>query len=108
MSETRKKTHIFMVRAEPAEAEEIQFLASQAGLSVPELFRRSVLHRKVNFQAKLTADALVELSRIGNNLNQISRAHNSGQHLIYDDVSHTLAAIRRTSESLTGRGGATK
>ena len=89
----------------PEEHAEISALADEAGLSAGELCRRAILNRKIDFQARLTADALRELSRIGNNLNQIAHAINAGQSVIHSDLSDTLYMVRNAASSLVERGG---
>ncbi|MCK6442547.1 plasmid mobilization protein [Elstera cyanobacteriorum] len=105
MSESRQKTKVLGVRLTPEEHCEIARLADMAGLSSGELCRRSLLNRKIDFQARLTAETLRELSRIGNNLNQVSRHLNGGGHLIYGEVSDTLLAIQKAAKSLIEKGG---
>jgi Ni,Fe-hydrogenase III large subunit len=51
-----------------------------ARLTVPEYLRRAAMGRRINHAADLTAEALRELSRIGSNLNQLSRLAHSGQY----------------------------
>ena len=61
---------------------ESQFKALQercesANLSEPELIRRLSINQQITTNNKVTNAALVELGRIGNNLNQIAKLLNS-------------------------------
>ena len=61
---------------------ESQFAALQercesANLSEPELIRRLSINQQITTNSKVTNAALVELGRIGNNLNQIAKLLNS-------------------------------
>lgn len=105
MSETRRKTARILIRSEPEELVAIRERATAAGLSVPEFLRRSALSRKIDMRAKTTAEALRQLTRIGQNLNQLSRLAHIGQ-FNQEDVSLTLAEVRQVASLLVGKGGA--
>lgn len=89
----------------PEEHAEIANLADQSGLSAGELCRRSLLNRKIDFQAKLTAESLRHLARVGNNLNQIAHAINAGQSVIHSDLADTLYNVQKAASSLVKEGG---
>ncbi len=103
MSEKRRKTERILIRAEPQEHEEIVSRARAAGISVPEFLRRSALSRRVDPHARTTAEALQQLARVGQNLNQMVRLAHLGQHN-REDVLTTLAEVRAAAAALAGRG----
>lgn len=105
MSESRQKTLVIGVRVDPDQHREIARRAKEAGLSAGEFLRRLSLGRKVDFQAKLTAESLHQLARIGNNLNQIAHAINAGQTVIHSDLADTLYMVRNAPSSLVKEGG---
>ena len=61
-----------------AQFEALQERCESANLSEPELIRRLSLNQQITTNSKVTNAALIELGRIGNNLNQISKILNSG------------------------------
>ena len=58
--------------------QKLQERCELSNLSEPELIRRLSLNQQITTNSKVTNSALVELGRIGNNLNQISKILNSG------------------------------
>lgn len=105
MSEARRKIARITVRAEPSELAEMRERAIAAGLSVPEFLRRAALGRKINPAARATAETLRHLSKIGNNLNQLTYAAHTGSYN-QRELSQTLDVIRSVAASLIGKGGA--
>jgi predicted Zn-dependent peptidase len=93
-----------MVRATPEEADEIRSLAAAAGVTVPEFLRRSGLSRKLDMQARSTAESLRQLSRIGNNLNQIAHLAHLGEYN-QQSAQVVLDDVRRVAAALVGKGG---
>lgn len=72
--------HLPRARCTPDEREQIEVRALDAGLSLSEYLRRCALNTvMVVRHAAFDKDGILQLSRIGNNLNQIARALNSGQ-----------------------------
>ncbi|PPD56991.1 MAG: hypothetical protein CTY10_01220 [Methylotenera sp.] len=57
-----------------AEFNKLEDRAEAAGLDLPEFIRRLALNQKFYALPAINKTALVELSRIGNNVNQIARA----------------------------------
>lgn len=104
MSEMRRRTARILIRALPEEQQEIRDRARAAGLSAPEFLRRAALSRRIDPQARLTAEALRELSRIGNNLNQIAYEAHIGRYN-QEKALTALAEVRRIAASLVGKGG---
>ena len=85
----------------PAEFAEVERQASVVGLSAPEFVRRCVLGRRIAPRRTHSDDAiLVELNRIGVNINQMARATNSGRPPLAGDLRAALAALLRTLERL--------
>jgi Bacterial mobilisation protein (MobC) len=77
------------IRVSEVEFEMIHSRASQAGLSCSELFRRNALLRPLPKRvAKIAVQTYVELGKIGNNINQLTKAVNTaialGQKLTVD------------------------
>jgi hypothetical protein len=101
MTETRKKTARITVRAEPEELAEYAEKARLAKVSVPEYLRRAGASRRINHNADLTNQALRELSRIGSNLNQLTRlAHSSGYNPRTVDAA--VEEVSRAAAKLAG------
>ncbi len=101
MSEQRRKTERILIRAEPEEATAIRERATAAGVSVPEFLRRSALSKRIDMRARTTVEALQQLARIGQNLNQMVRLAHIGQHN-REDVLTTLAEVRAAAAALLG------
>lgn len=58
--------------------QKLQERCELSNLAEPELIRRLSLNQQITTNSKITNQALIELGRIGNNLNQISKILNSG------------------------------
>ena len=85
----------------PAEFAEVERQASVAGLSAPEFVRRCVLGRQVAPRRARTDEAmLVELNRIGVNINQMARATNAGRPPASTELQAALAKLRAVLEEL--------
>ena len=86
----------------PAEFAEVERQASVAGLSAPEFVRRCVLGRQVApRRTQVENAAIVELIRVGNNLNQMARATNSGRQPFAAELRHALAELQAVLRALT-------
>ena len=86
----RRDDHLPNIRVTTAEREELEARAARAGLTLTELTRRAVFSLNVperSSDTHLNSAALVELNRVGTNLNQIARALNAGR-----DLPHSLEA----------------
>lgn len=97
-----RRRHIFQPGFNDHEARQLIARAEQAGLDTVELIRRTALNSQINTIPTCNREAMVELTRIGNNLNQVARALNSGQRLKdgqvdawLDHVKNEIAAIGR-------------
>ena len=83
----RRNEHLPCVRVTSAEREKIEAKASEAGLTVSEYSRRAILKSRIKpQQGTVNADPalLLELNRIGVNLNQIALKVNAGRSLGLD------------------------
>ncbi len=78
MSSSIVRTKIMQIRVSEVEFEMIHSRASQAGLSCSELFRRNALLRPLPKRTtKIAVQTYVELGKIGNNINQLTKAANT-------------------------------
>jgi hypothetical protein len=78
MSSSIVRTKIMQIRVSEVEFEMIHSRASQAGLSCSELFRRNALLRPLPKRTtKIAIQTYVELGKIGNNINQLTKAANT-------------------------------
>lgn len=103
MSETRRRTARILIRSTPEELGEIRSRATSAGVSVPEYLRRAALSRRIDHHSTMTNKALFELSRIGNNLNQLSRLAHIDQ-VSREQAAVVLSAVKEAASSLRGKG----
>lgn len=79
-AEDKRTLHMPPVRMTAAELAQLEELAAVSGLSVSEYARQRLLTGAVKATRPKTDESLlVELSRIGNNLNQIARQLNRGR-----------------------------
>ena len=92
------------LRATPAELAFAEELAAKAGLSLPEFCRRAILGQRLG-QARRKADnlTLIELNRVGVNLNQIAARVNMTGDLA-EDFRAVLAELRAALEKVAGHG----
>ena len=86
MARPKKQEHekrsekLTTVRVTPAERIFIEDKAAAAGFTVTDFLRTLALHEEVKpRKTKLESSVLVELNRIGNNVNQIARVVNIGR-----------------------------
>src|SRR5690554_2578008 len=78
-------------------------LAGQAGLSVPDWFRACAFSRKrpTSNQRFANHDLFIDLSRIGNNINQLAHHANSGNPLLaselprLEELKETISQIQQ-------------
>lgn len=88
-------------RVTPAELAFVERQAITAGLASPDYIRRLALGRHVAPRRSRIDDAmLLELNRIGVNINQMARAINSGHAPITAELRGALAALRALLEQL--------
>ena len=84
-SETRRQTKVMGFRADPVEEAEIKAAAERAGLTVGSYIRAKVIKkpttgktRRPSLDRVLLSKLLVQLGKLGNNLNQIAKRLNQG------------------------------
>lgn len=88
-------------RAPADEHERIRELATAAGLNVSDYIRACIgTYRPEPITPKIHLDALTELGRIGNNLNQITRHLNALEPVAADEISMMATALRRIQEAI--------
>jgi len=76
---TKKKRYATCVRLSEEEFLKFKDLAEKLGISIPELLKSTLQKRKLlPCHKEDIQKLLVELSRIGNNVNQIAKRLNSG------------------------------
>lgn len=89
-----KLTELMQSRMTVADKHDVQEYARNAGLSTSEFIRRRALGLEVEaIPPAMDTDALIQLSRIGNNVNQIATRLNHG-----DEYDH---GWNETREKLT-------
>lgn len=92
------------VRVTSAEFLHVKSQAEKAGMSVTNFVRELALHGKVTPQkSKLDASFLVELNRIGVNLNQIAHAQNIGRNdsaLLRYALDELVMLMKKIDEAL--------
>ncbi len=99
-SETRAERVAFRVTQD--EADRLQIAADRAGVTVSEYCRAAALGARLRARKERdVSSALVELNRVGVNLNQIARALNRGTGLP-SDLSEVLDEVRAAVERLAG------
>lgn len=92
------KVEIIKVRVSDSEKVRISLLASSLNISVSELVRRQLLNEPVTDSKKEELKAFNErtkqISKIGNNLNQISKKINGGGAPDHEAILMIAAALR--------------
>lgn len=79
LSDDQRKTVRIRVGFTVAEAEQIDELAAEAGVDAFHLIRAAALHLKITAIPTINREALIELNRVGTNLNQAVKRLNSGE-----------------------------
>jgi hypothetical protein len=94
---------VVSVRLTTFERSGMEAKAARTGLSLSEYCRRAILGHRVTTSTEpqqVNTEALVELNRVGVNLNQIARVANRGEQLprsFPEILSSVLAAVERLS-----------
>ena len=75
------RTAVVPVRLTPDERDRLKELARESKISLSDYVRRTVLSKRLPAKAapEVNRQTYQELARVGNNLNQVARALNSGQ-----------------------------
>ena len=109
MARPSKKVHerrdrTLGTRFTPAEAAYVETQAAAAGLTLSDYLRTLALTEQVKpRKSKLEASFLVELNRIGVNLNQIAHAANTGrttEHILRAAIGDLGKIMKRLDEAL--------
>lgn len=89
-------------RVTAAEFSQVEANAATAGLTLPEYVRSCVLGQQITAARTVTDDRLlIELNRVGVNLNQIARAVNSDRPELID-LAAVLAELRGVLARIAG------
>ena len=99
----RKRNKTLTIRVTPAEWDAIYQRTMQAGMNLTDYLVTSALSTEIHV-AEDTKPLLVELKRIGNNLNQITARINSGIFRSYN-FHEVIEMQRRIYEELCRIGG---
>lgn len=97
---------VVSVRLTTLERADVEANAARSGLSLSDYCRRAILGHRVTASTKpqqVNAEALVELNRVGVNLNQIARAANRGEPLPRF-FGQTLSVVETAIERLVTGG----
>ena len=99
-SQTRQRTAAALIALTPEERAEVERKAANAGLSLSSFGRACMLgdagiraRRKPTIEAATLAQTHGELRRVGNNLNQIAKALNSGHRVLVPEVQKAAEDI---------------
>jgi hypothetical protein len=109
-SEKRQRAHVVRMRLDDAEQAKLEARASASGLAVGAYLRACALETagvrarpRAPVDRELLARTNADLNRVGNNINQIAHALNSGRDPpsflaeAMTDLRGVLAAIRRAA-----------
>jgi hypothetical protein len=106
-SETRKRQHVVRMRLDGDELASLETRAGATGLTVGALLRACALEtaglrarRRAPVDRELLALTNAALNRVGNNVNQIAHALNSGADAPPDVIAHTMSELRATLTTL--------
>lgn len=112
-SATRQKTTMAGFRVTEKEREQLRELAGRQRLTVASYMRRQTLEhpttrtrRRANPQTEVLSAILVQLGKLGGNMNQIARRMNMNETPLASEIQAAFAACRQVSkrinELLTG------
>ena len=100
-----KRTERFNLRLTLAELAHVNAQAAHAGIAAHDYVRRRVLgHRVPPARSQIDASLLSELNRLGVNLNQLTRSHNSGAG-VQAEAAVLFAEVRGLIEQIGGGDG---
>jgi len=102
-TEKRRTTKLVAFRVTPAEAESLRVAAEEAGQSIAAYVRGRALavskivprRGKASIDDKRLSLALSDLGRVGGNLNQLTRAANSGREVPREEALAAFEAVQR-------------
>ena len=87
----QRRSHRLWLRLTEAEQATIRANAQAAGLPLAEYLRRAATGRVI--RARVDGEVCSQLRRIGNNLNQVARALNSGMAVDSGEVRRVLQHV---------------
>jgi len=92
------------LRLTPGELALVRARAHSAGLPVSTFLRRAALGQAVRARrGQVERDAIYQLSKIGNNLNQLARAANTARQVVaLELLEEALQELRAALAELTG------
>lgn len=95
------------VRLTTAERVDLELKAARAGVDLSEWVRQQLTAAPIKRMTPARADAslISELSRIGNNLNQVARSLNRGRDADPHHIDHIMGQLHSTLEGLARRYG---
>lgn len=99
--EHEKRSEQVKTRFTIAEIDHLRANANRAGLTLADYVRRCSLQMRILEKAGgPTPQVLSELSRIGNNLNQIARALNTHRQPVPPEVNAAIAQLDQTLDQV--------
>jgi hypothetical protein len=101
-----RRLYFQSLRLTAGERAVVRARAHAAGLTVSEFLRRAALGKRVRARpGQVRRDAVYQLSKVGNNLNQLARAANTaGQVRAEELLEEALGELRAVLAELTGEG----
>ena len=99
----RKLTKVVYLRLTAEQLRVVDSSVEQTGLTRSQLLRRAVLGLEIRTPShhQLRRELIAQLSRIGNNLNQLARhANTTGELTMQADLAEVLEQIRSAIEDL--------
>ena len=105
-SKLRDRVDIYLT---PSEKSVVRDKAITAGLSISAFIRKAALSQQIKAPPRFALEKWAELSRLGSNLNQISKAINSGQRppldtSILNELARAVSELRTQLLSETTPG----
>lgn len=104
-SERRQKGRLIPFRVSEAEGQELDALATRAGLTRGSYIRSRVLAtpttraiRRPVVEVQVLTKLLAELGRVGSNINQLARRVNMNDTPLAQDISAALITCRQVAE----------
>ncbi|MBR1373883.1 plasmid mobilization relaxosome protein MobC [bacterium] len=91
------RTEVLTFRTTPEEKEIILSKAEKANLKLSDYLRDCALGKEINVISGID-EITTEVRRIGNNINQLTKAANSGVYVV--DLSETKEEVKQVWQSL--------
>lgn len=102
--ERARRVYFQSLRLTAGERAVIRARAHAAGLSVSAFMRRSALGQRVRARSgQVRRDTVYQLSKVGNNLNQLARVANTARQVRSEErLEEVLEELRAVLDELTG------